>query len=258
MPDMAELSIESYKLFLIIPIIIMLILRTGGVSFFFRIFMKMFKVSYDSHQLKRIESKAYDLQLFKALEGINVRNIDDARFIKDKVNKGQIHQAGFLFTYPIGPIGDKKRTGIFFFGNAFIIVLCLSLALCFNHMSSYYKVGYYRVNAMGQSEYVSLSSVTTKNEDRFLGKSTCDFVLSQNFDYSIRTASCSIFIRGQGDDKLWLTKEIEKSDREYRIFYWVSVFYSFLFSYLSIGLVNFYRTNKLILKLKEEHEQAQG
>ncbi|PBI79746.1 hypothetical protein A9993_08340 [Rahnella victoriana] len=54
-----------------IPVTIMIILRTGGISFFFRIL----KLSYDDCKSKITKSKTYDFQFPKALEGINVKKL---------------------------------------------------------------------------------------------------------------------------------------------------------------------------------------
>lgn len=251
---MLTLPIELYKLIAFVVIAIMLILRTGGISFFFRLFMRIFSLSYDNHQLKKSESAAYDLQLFKALEGVNVRNISDAKIIRNGINTGVIPRQRLWFTSPIGYIGDSEKSRIFYCKNILILILCLGASLLSHHLTTFYKFGYYRVEAMGQHEYVSLSDITTQDEDRFLGKKTCEYVLSHNLNNSIRSVSCSFFMRAQDDVgyKTWLSKQIDKNNLEYRTFYWGSVFYGFLFIFLSIGLRNFYYTNQLILQLKNE------
>lgn len=249
---MLTLPIELYKLIAFVVIAIIIILRTGGVSFFFRLFIRIFNLSYSNPQLKKSENMAFDLQLFKALEGINVRNLSDAKVIRNNINSGRIPKERLWFTSAVGYIGDSEKTGWFYFYNIIILICCLGAALYSDYSATFYKFGYARVEAMGQHEYVSLSDITTQNEDLFLGKKACEYILSANLVYSIRIASCSLLMRSQGNDSKWLEKQIEKSNLGYRIYRLGSYFYSFLFACLSIGLWNFSYSNKLILQLKNE------
>lgn len=249
---MFGLSVESYKLIVISVIALMLILRTGGISFLFRLLLRGFNISYDNLKLKKAENIAYDLQLFKALEGINVRNISDAKLIRELINSGKIHRGNFFFTAPFGYLGDRERPWHFIPSQIITILCCLFLTIYSYNIATEHKLGYMRVDFMEQTEYVSLTDITTKNEDNIIGTKACKFMLSSKFDPSIRMASCSRFMRAQNEDdyKKWLSKQIEKSDLEYRTFLWGSVFYCFLFAYLSIGLNNFIRMNRLLLKVK--------
>lgn len=247
---MNELSTEWYKLILLTLIAVMLIIRTGGLSFFFRVFMRVFNLSYDSHTLKKTESTAFDLQLFKALEGINVKNASDAKFIRDQINKGVLKKQGFICSTPYGFIGDKKKGWGFYIFFALSIVIFFGTSIYSNHIANTHKLGYYLVEAMDRQEYVSLSNVTDKDENMFIDKNSCENFLSHGYDFSIRTASCSLLINSQGNERLWLEKKIEKSDLEFRLFYWGSVIYCVLAIYLSIGLFTFATMNREILKIK--------
>lgn len=249
---MYGLSVESYKLIVISVIALMLILRTGGVSFIFRLLLRGFNISYDNLKLKKAENVAYDLQLFKALEGINVRNISDAKLIRGLINSGEIHRGDLFFTAPFGYLGDRKRSWYFVPLQIITILCCLILTIQSYNISTAHKLGYMRVDFMGQAEYVSLTDITTENEDNIIGEKTCEYVLSSKFEHSIRGASCSSLMRARNevDYSKWLSKQIEKSDLEYRTFFWGSVFYCFLFIYLTIGLKNFISMNKKILKIK--------
>lgn len=253
---MLGLSVESYKLIVISVIALMLILRTGGISFLFRLLLRGFNISYENPKLKKAESIAYDTQLFKALEGINVRNISDAKLIRGLINSGEIHRGNFFFTAPFGYLGDRKRPWYFIPSQIITILCCLLLTIQSYNIAAGHKLGYMRVDYMDQTEYVSLTDIMTKNEDNIIGIKTCEYVLSNKLDHSIRGASCSRFLRAQNEDdyRKWLSKEIEKSDLEYRTFFWGSFFYCFLFAYLSIGLNNFINMNKKILEIKKHHK----
>lgn len=248
-----ELNVEWYKLGIFSLITILVIIRTGGISFFFRLFMKIFNLSYDNHQMKRVESIAYDLQVFKAIEGVNVKHLNDARLIRSEINSGNIDKINFIFTSPFGCIGNKPITKFFIIRHALIILLFTAIAIYSSQIASTLKLGYYKETFKNESEYVSLTNVTTENELILVSKENCEFLLSGEHPFSLRIQSCSRLVNSydnDGTNKIWLSKQIEKNDLVYRTLYWGSAFYFALAFILTIGLFNFQRMNREILKIK--------
>ncbi|WP_120806636.1 hypothetical protein [Yersinia sp. IP36721] len=248
---MLELSVELYKLILIILTALFLTIRFGGISFFFRLFTRVFNLSYYNSKLKKSESIAYDLQLFKVLDGANVRNINDANLIRNEMNLGKIQRTGLFFTSIFGYIGDRKRSRSFFAFFICAIIIFSTFSFYSIYTTSSYKIGYYRINPVSNNEFVSLEHITDKNENFFMTKSGCKRYQAGGYN-TIRAKSCSYLLDSEKEENLWLSKQIEKNDLEYRIFYWGGVFYLLVSLYFLIGLFNFYQLNKYILKIKEE------
>ncbi|HDL7202635.1 TPA: hypothetical protein PXM78_004537, partial [Yersinia enterocolitica] len=154
---MFGLPIEVYKLILVIIVAIFITIRLGGVSFLFRLFTRAFNLSYYNGKLQKSESVAYDLQLFKALEGANVRSINDANLIRHEMNLGKIQRIGLIFTSIFGYIGDRKRSRFFFAFFIFAIIIFFAFSFYSIYYTTHsYKIGYYRINPIDSNEFVSL------------------------------------------------------------------------------------------------------
>ncbi|ELI8014285.1 hypothetical protein [Yersinia enterocolitica] len=250
---MFGLPIEVYKLILVIIVAIFITIRLGGVSFLFRLFTRAFNLSYYNGKLQKSESVAYDLQLFKALEGANVRSINDANLIRHEMNLGKIQRIGLIFTSIFGYIGDRKRSRFFFAFFIFAIIIFFAFSFYSIYYTTHsYKIGYYRINPIDSNEFVSLEHITDKNENFFMTKTDCKKYQAAGYANTTRARSCYYLLTSEKEEDLWLSRQIEKNDLEYRIFYWGGVFYFLLALYFLIGLFNFHQINKYILKLKEE------
>ncbi|EKN4757695.1 TPA: hypothetical protein PXM78_003922 [Yersinia enterocolitica] len=83
-------------------------------------------------------------------------------------------------------------------------------------------------------------------------KTDCKKYQAAGYANTTRARSCYYLLTSEKEEDLWLSRQIEKNDLEYRIFYWGGVFYFLLALYFLIGLFNFHQINKYILKLKEE------
>lgn len=249
---MLELPVELYKLSLFVFSVIFLIIRTGGLSFLFRLITRLFNLSYTNTQMKKTENIAYDLQLFKVMEGVNAKDIHDAKLIKNEMIVGNINRKGLLFTSQFGYIGNEKKSYRFYVFYILAMTICFIFSAFSFHVASSYKLGYYHMEFMGHDEFISLNHITDKDENFFINKRICEKFLAAKFDISIRSVSCYQLINSEGENGLWLSKQIEKSDMMHRVFYWGSIFYFLIFLYFFIGIFNFHQVNKYILKLKEE------
>lgn len=249
---MLELPVELYKLSLFVFVVIFLIIRTGGLSFLFRLITRLFNLSYTNTKMKKTENIAYDLQLFKVMDGVNAKDIHDAQLIKKEMANGNINRKGMLFTSQFGYVGDSKKPWYFFPLYSLLTLIFFAASAYSYYETSFFKVGYYRVSYMDYDEFVSLDHITDEDDYIFTNKDWCEKFSTLEHDISTRSISCSHLLDSKDGNRSKLSKQIEKSDMIYRIFFWGSIFYFLIFLYLSIGLFNFHQVNKYILKLKKE------
>ncbi|TBM30347.1 hypothetical protein [Hafnia paralvei] len=253
---MLENPVELYKLSMIVLFTFIVIMKTGGISFLFRVFIRIFKLSYNNSVLQKSENTAYDLQLFNILYGANVRSINDAKIIQSEMNAGRIQRFEILFSSIYGFIGDRKRSNIFysFFIAAIFIFTLFSIASFY--IISGQKIGYYRISIEDQVEFISLNYITDDYDLTWFDKSSCRQLLEHSTlpIPSARFFSCSQLLKSDEDGGHYLSKKIEENDFNYRLFFWGGIFYLLYSVYLSIGLFNFHRVNKYILKIKHANE----
>lgn len=254
---MHDLLAEVYKLITYTVIVAILIRRTGGVSFFFRVIMRILKLSYNNPQLKKSEETAYDLQLFKALEGINAKNSNDALLISDEINSGTIKKSNFIFTSTFGHIGSEKQP-IGVFAASIILIILLTLFGFFSvWLSNSFKEGYYRFQVGENYEFVSLSKITNMDENITVGVDNCDYYIKKGFTGNLRSQTCSLLLRSNRENSDWLLKKIAQSDIEFRVLFYGGIFYLLYSLHLIIGLYNFRKTNQKILNIKNRTKSQQ-
>jgi hypothetical protein len=219
--------------------------------------MRILKLSYNNPQLKTSEKIAYDLQLFKALEGINVKNANDALLISNEINSGSIKKSDFIFTSIFGYIGNERQPPYIFWMSVALIIYSITVGLGSAWRSSYFKEGYYRFQVRENYEFVSLSKITDFDESISVGIENCKFYMSLGITTSLRFQTCSLLLRSNNGNSDWLLKKIEQSNMQFRALFYGGLFYLLYAFYLIIGLYNFRVTNIKILNIKNEIKNQQ-
>lgn len=100
---------EDAKNSAFIIFIILIIIRTGGISFLPRLFIKLMRLDFLNIKLKKTNDYFFNIQLYRFINGINVDNIKTADFIDGMIKSGFLKRSQFFLTCFFGPLGKKKK-----------------------------------------------------------------------------------------------------------------------------------------------------
>lgn len=224
--------------------IILIIIRTGGISFLPRLFIKLMRLDFLNTKLKKENDYFFNIQLYRFINGINVDNTKTADFIDGMIKSGVLKRSQFFLTCFFGPLGKKKRSKSDMAVALIVIAYCLASGVYMLYDKPNYKEGYAKYNIENGYYFISEHEIYDKSASKILNKKTCQTLTdSEKAKYD---APCNYLTTDFSVKRSELIEAIEM-EKKYMSLYWIlsSSFFSIAF-FLIFGWYNFYKVNNKI------------
>lgn len=243
------LMTERLKELLFLIILVLIILRVGGISFLMRLFLRICKVDFYDGKIKEYNRDRFDAQMYRFLNGINIVNMNDADVIEKGLKTGVFRRSSFWLTSFFGPLGVRRIMGFEIIFSVLIFTVSVGCGVFMLVEKPDYKRNYAVYNVSDDRKLlISLNEIYDKKMNRHLNEADCRALSAENGeDYK---SACS-YLTTESKVK---RNELEDAIREAKGN--ILVYLSISFVFLAVGLLllcgfaSFIWLNKKVCDLK--------
>ncbi|MHA7846183.1 hypothetical protein [Serratia sp. D1N4] len=241
---------DESKALLMFLFVCLLITRMGGFAFLFQIILRVLRVDFRSEKLKKYNDNAFDTQIYRLLNGINVACVDDAKLIEENIESGRLRRTSFWFTGFFGPMGHKKIIGFDFILVSFVFTLSVihGITLLTNTILNY-KIGYATFNLKHERLYISTDEIYNKNAEIIIDKKHCSqykYALSNIYD-----EACDYITPTSKEKSNALIDAIENERKNAITSLLIGLSFLCMAITLLLGFITFNSLNKEICNIKD-------
>lgn len=235
---------EDAKNSVSIILIILIIIRTGGISFLPRLFIKLMRLDFPNAKLKKENDYFFSIQLYRFINGINVDSIKTADFIDGMIKSGALKRSQFFLTCFFGPLGKKKRSKSDMAIALIVMSYCLGSGIYMFYDKPNYKEGYAKYNIENGYYFISEHEIYDKSASIILNKKTCQTLTDS--EIAKYGAPCSYLTTDFSVKRSELTDAIKMEKKYMRVYCILSSFFFSMAFFLIFGWYNFYKVNNKI------------
>jgi hypothetical protein len=227
-----------------IILIILIIIRTGGISFLPRLFIKLMRLDFLNIKLKKTNDYFFNIQLYRFINGINVDNIKTADFIDGMIKSGILKRSQFFLTCFFGPLGKKKRSKSDMTIAMIVIAYCLGAGVYMLYDRPNYKEGYAKYNIENGYYFVSEHEIYDKSASVILNKKSCQTLTDlEKIKYGL---PCDYLTTDLSVKRSELIDAIGIEKNSMRAYWTLNSLFFLIAFFLTFGWYNFYKTNNKI------------
>ncbi|MGP2543352.1 hypothetical protein [Yersinia sp. 2541 StPb PI] len=246
------ITTDLAKDILFFTLIILTIIRMGGISFLLRLFLKILRVDFSDDRLKKHNNDIFNVQIYRFLTGAHLKNIDDVILVTKGIEKGKFNRFSFFFSGFFGPLGDKRKVNfeivlMFLFIAALFI---LSITMICN--KPYHKNGYATYNYRGDEIMISSSRIYDTKKKEYLRKEYCEAIKTSK--ESIYTGACDYLVTTTPEKRNELINAIRDERVAAYIYTFVSMSFFLISVLLGVGFYNFICLNRILCDIKDGKE----
>ncbi|MGP3068761.1 hypothetical protein [Serratia nevei] len=189
-----ETTAEWVRVLLAAILIALTIWRCGGISVLFRIILRAIGINFKKGILQKSDDEIFYTQKFALLNGVKVKNTQDAKSIAKGLLSGQLSRGDFFFTTFFGFVGRK--------GNRFdqwllFIIGVTVIALTLFMLSGLPKEGYAAYTYNETKLQISINDIkipqpNTKSE-QIINREGCINIV-KNHPHDIYRAACEYIV----------------------------------------------------------------
>ncbi|MBU9847158.1 hypothetical protein [Rahnella ecdela] len=244
---------QYIKILLFLAVVWIIWVRVPDISFFIRIFTKIFRLNFTDARFIKYDNDLHNLHLFKLIHGINVSSLDDALIVNNALKDKIIKRKLLWFSGYFGEVGVKRelRGDTFFTSLIAFVFIIFSLGMLLSLSSFKYGYASY-ADANTPKLLISTYNILDTGNQKTYNKKACT-TLKENESQYIKDA-CNYLTTSDVDLKEELKHYISKEERDLKIA--IAFIITFLVSgfVLLIGARNFYKLNNIVCDLKERSE----
>lgn len=242
---------NGIKLLLSIGLILVIIFRCGGISFLLRILLRTAGLHFRKGILGSTDDEIFYIQKFAFLNGVRVKNIQDAKVIAKGLSTGNISRDQLFFTSLFGSLGKKKQP----FENKLILVIGILVIICtLLLLRSLPQAGYANYTYDKSSLEISRGDIIIPkgffNDDEIVSKNDCIRIIKSHPDDAYRSA-CEYLVLDNKEKQETLINAIDSWNEPRKIaltsFFLIICFFACYF----FGSINHDKLNEYLLKVKE-------
>lgn len=224
--------------------IILIIIRTGGISFLPRLFIKLMRLDFLNTKLKKENDYFFNIQLYRFINGINVDNTKTADFIDGMIKSGTLKRSQFFLTCFFGPLGKIKRSKSDMAVALIVIAYCLASGAYMLYDRPNYKEGYAKYNIENGYYFISEHEIYDKPASIILNKKACQTLTdSEKVKYG---PPCDYLTTDFLVKKSELIEAVKMEKKYMRVYWTLNSFFFLMAFFLMFGWYNFYKVNNKI------------
>lgn len=247
-----ETTAEWVRVLLAAILIILTVWRCGGISVLFRIILRAIGINFKKGILQKSDDEIFYTQKFALLNGVKVKNTQDAKLIAKGLLSGQLSRGDFFFTTFFGLVGRK--------GNKFeqcllFIIGAIFISLIFFMLNGLPKVGYATYTYNETKLEISINDIkipqpTTKT-DQIIDRDECIDIV-KNHPHDIYRAACEYIVLDSKEKQEELVNAIN-SWSEPRVFLLILLALSGIIIFCGLfGAINHNKVSNFLLKNKKQ------
>ncbi|HEI8865637.1 TPA: hypothetical protein SLG40_001104 [Serratia odorifera] len=241
---------DVIKFALSLGLISLIILRCGGISFLLRLLLRVAGLNFKKGILGKADDEIFYTQKFSFLNGVRVKNTQDAKLITKGLSTGDISRDWFFFTYFFGPLGKKKHP----IENYLILTLGIFIIIfTFLLLINLPKEGYANYNYDKTSLEISLNDIIIPKDifnHETISKGDCMNIVKSH-PYDMYRSACEYLVLDDKEKEEILANAIKSWESPRKIakisFFCISLFFFFCF----LGSHNYDKLSGYLLNVKE-------
>ncbi|MFP9470042.1 hypothetical protein AB6D37_15075 [Pectobacterium brasiliense] len=245
--DIFSNTIDFYKNSLFFVILVLCIIRVGGISFFIKLLLKAVRLDYSDKRIKLHEDDFFNAQLFRLFNGVNVKTAKDAELVCEALSKGEIKRSDFRLSGFFGAVGVNRPDRMSVIAMSGLFVWCFICALSLIYLSPPMKLDYTAYHYRNETVLISHDNVYDPVEKKYFNKKNC---IENDERKEIIKLSCEYLITSDVDMKSELSKAIDEDRVTLRAYILLVAFFASFGGGMFIGYMNFLKINKVICNLK--------
>ncbi|MBN3083331.1 hypothetical protein H4F49_22220 [Pectobacterium polaris] len=245
--DIFSNTIDFYKNSLFFVVLILCVIRVGGVSFFIKLLLKTVRLDYSDNKIKSHEDDFFNAQLFRLFNGVNVKTAKDAELVCEALSRGEIKRSDFRLSGFFGAVGVNRPDRMNVIAMSGVFVWCCICALSLLHYLPSMKLGYTAYHYRNETVLISHEYVYDSVEKKYFNKKNC---IENNEKKEIVKLSCEYLTTSDVEMKSELSKAIDEGQIELKVYFSLVAFFSLFGFGMLVGYFNFLKINKVICNLK--------
>jgi hypothetical protein len=238
---------DVYKNIFFMYLIILAIYRCGGVTFIFRLILRTARIGFKSGLLAKQDDEAFYIQMFRFLNGVNVRTKEDTEIISKGLSSGELNRSDFRFSCFFGAVGIMKPSYIdtYFVAAMTLAMLGFSLFMVTNLP----KIDYVNYTYKSVKLQMSNENLFLPDKGQYINKDRCIEIVKTH-PKDIYKMACEYLVLKSEERQNELKKYINKWNN-IRWVYLTILFFSVISSVsLITGGLNSRNLNEFIFNKK--------